>query len=107
MIESTFVLLKAIGECTERRLWRQGIGDWTAFRSGAALPGIGAARKALYDADLARAHERLEQGDARYFATCLKARDQWRLYERFRPRAVFLDIETTGTMDGDITVVGL
>src|SRR5581483_10364353 len=107
MIESTLVLLKGIGECTERKLWAHGVGDWHAFRAGAGLPGISAGRKPLYDAELAIAHEHLCRGDIRYFATCLKPRDQWRLYDRFRSRIVYLDIETTGTAGGDITIVGL
>jgi uncharacterized protein YprB with RNaseH-like and TPR domain len=107
MIERTFVHLSGIGEHTERRLWLAGIGDWAAFRTQGALPGISRPRKALYDADLSIAEDRLQRGDVRYFAAALKARDQWRLFERFRSRAVCLDIETTGMGGADITVVGL
>jgi hypothetical protein len=73
------------------------------------LPGISQTRKTLYDTDVAAAREHLGRGNARHFSRCLKPRDQWRLFDAFRPRTVFLDIETTGTSphEGDVTMVGL
>ncbi len=38
MLTSTFVHLKGIGSSTERRLWEEGIADWTAFREKSQLP---------------------------------------------------------------------
>lgn len=109
MIESTFILLKGIGEHSERRLWQEGIGDWQAFRQTTTLPGISPRRKALYDEELVAAQRHFRQGTSRYFAGCLRSRDHWRLFEAFRRRALFLDIETTGSSPafGDVTVVGL
>ena len=75
------------------------------FLSARSIPGIGLTRKALYDEAVNLAKERRAQEDARYFAIHLHARDQWRLYEWLRPRAVYLDIETNSF--GQITVVGL
>jgi uncharacterized protein len=106
MIESTFILLNGIGEMTERKLWRDGIATWRAFLDAQSLPGISTRRKVLFDDEVCRALEHWQHGRADYFATCLKPRDQWRLYEWLRPRAVYLDIETGGPY-GDITVVGL
>jgi uncharacterized protein YprB with RNaseH-like and TPR domain len=109
MIQATFVLLKGIGESTERRLWESGIGDWAAFRTSCSLPGIAPERKILYDRELATAAAHLQQGNARYFSRRLKPRDHWRLFDAFGPRAAFLDIETTGgpPASGEVTVVGL
>jgi len=109
MIQATFVLLKGIGESTERRLWENGIGDWAAFRTSRSLPGIAPERKIRYDGELATAAVHLQQGNARYFSCRLKSRDHWRLFDTFGPRAAFLDIETTGgpPASGEVTVVGL
>lgn len=109
MIQATFVLLKGIGETTEHRLWQSGIEHWDTFRASPALPGISGERKRSYDAELAVATRQLQEGNSRYFACCLKPRDHWRLYEAFRARATFLDIETTGGSPdfGEVTVVGL
>lgn len=106
MIESTFILLNGIGEATERKLWRQGIGTWKSFLDCRSVSGISSARKALYDEEVSTALEHWQAGEARYFARCLKPRDHWRLYDWLRPRAVYLDIETGGPYS-DVTVVGL
>ena len=109
MLESTFILLKGIGETTERRLWDAGVHSWQAFLSQSNLPGISTARKSLYDEDLQSAARAYDAWDARYFRTKLKSRDHWRLYETFKAGAVYLDIETTGESPqfGEVTMVGL
>lgn len=105
MIESSFCFLAGVGRRTEQHLWEQGIETWEDFLSSGSIPGIGPRRKALYDEALGQAKTHREQEDARYFAINLHTRDQWRLYEWLRPRAVYLDIETNSF--GQITVVGL
>lgn len=109
MLQSTFVLLKGVGEHTERRWWDHGIPDWQTFLNNASPTGLSAGRKTLYDRDIAAAIRQLEEGRARYFAQCLKPRDHWRLFETFKSKAVYLDIETTGEppATGEVTVVGL
>jgi uncharacterized protein YprB with RNaseH-like and TPR domain len=109
MLTSTFVLLKGIGPATERRLWQDGVADWSAFLGRALITGISATRKGWYDEVLATAQSRLAGGSADFFRTCLKSRDHWRLFQTFRHRATYLDIETTGQSSGQavITVVGL
>ncbi|MET0515900.1 MAG: ribonuclease H-like domain-containing protein [Nitrospiraceae bacterium] len=109
MLTSTFVHLKGVGPSTERRLWDDGIRDWSAFLHRPAVTGISTLRKDLYDRDLAAAVLALEEGNSRYFARCLKGKDHWRLFETFRHRTLYMDIETTGVSahEGDVTVVGL
>jgi uncharacterized protein len=109
MLTSTFVLLNGIGSHTERRLWHEGVLDWTTFLDSSSLSGISSARKTLYDAQLAAAQSHLDAGQAQYFTTCLKPREHWRLFDVFRHRVLYLDIETTGmsARDGHVTVVGL
>ena len=109
MIESTFILLKGIGEVTERRLWDMGVTNWSAFLARPSLAGISSARKTLHDDQLASAQRSLQDGHTRFFSTCLKPRDHWRLFGAFQSGAVYLDIETTGgpPQYGEVTVVGL
>ena len=109
MIESTFVHLQGIGDKTERRWWEAGILNWSAFLRQAQIPGLSSARKQWYDDALDKASTALVDHDHVYFASCLRPRDQWRLFPLFRPEAVYLDIETTGEEPGpnNITVVGL
>src|SRR5207247_9575761 len=96
MLESTFVLLKGIGESTERRIWDSGVSDWHAFLACGSLPGIAPDRKRCYDADITLAIRRLQEGLSRYYSRCLKAGDSWRLLETFRSHAGRLARRTTG-----------
>lgn len=105
MITSTFCLLQGIGRTTERRLWREGISTWSDFLAASAIRGMNAGRKALYDEGVSEAQAHYGQDDAHYFGLVLPQREQWRLYEWLRERAVYLDIETDSF--GQITVVGL
>jgi uncharacterized protein len=107
MIESTFLFVNGIGHTTERRLWEQGLATWRDFLKCSSVRGMSADRKGLYDADVSVALEQHALNNPRFFATCLKARHHWRLYEWLRPRAVYLDIETAGGPYGEVTVVGL
>lgn len=107
MIESTFLFLQGIGRTIERRLWEQDIPNWERFLDHRSIRGMSAARKELYDVDVTAALHHYASDHPRFFASCLKSRDQWRLYEWLRSRAVFLDIETAGGPYGDVTVVGL
>jgi uncharacterized protein YprB with RNaseH-like and TPR domain len=109
MLTSTFVLLKGIGPATERRLWQDGIADWSAFLTRPVIPYISSMKKSWYDDALTTAQSRLAGGGADFFRCCLKSRDHWRLFNTFRHRALYLDIETTGqsARQGEVTVVGL
>lgn len=109
MLSSTFILLKGVGEHTERRLWNSGVPDWQSFLAHPSPLGIGPGRKQVYDQAIASALHHLQEGNARYFARCLKSREHWRLFETFKSRAVYLDIETTGDppAQGEVTLVGL
>jgi uncharacterized protein YprB with RNaseH-like and TPR domain len=104
MITSTFCLLPGIGRTTERRLWREGITTWSHFLAASSIPRLSAGRKVLYDETLSEAQAQYVRDNARYFAVALPQREQWRLYEWLRGRAVYLDIETDSY--GQITVVG-
>ncbi|MDH4187465.1 MAG: ribonuclease H-like domain-containing protein, partial [Nitrospira sp.] len=103
------MLLKGIGQSSERRLWQEGILNWSAFLHSSALPGISSTRKEWYDHELTTAQARLADGDAHFFGSAMKSREHWRLFNTFRPRTLYLDIETTGlsAREGHITVVGL
>lgn len=109
MLTSTFVLLQGIGPATERRLWQDGILQWKTFLAHPSVPGISFTRKCCYNDALETAQRRLQAGRADYFGTCLKSRDHWRLFDTFRCRTLYLDIETTGmsAREGHVTVVGL
>ena len=106
MIEHTFILLHGIGAVTERKLWQKGILTWGDFLSKGKIKRISPGRKKEYDQQLLEAQEHLDHGNSAYFSGCLDSAEHWRLYEKWKDRACFLDIETTGFYHG-ITVVGV
>jgi uncharacterized protein YprB with RNaseH-like and TPR domain len=108
MLQSTFIFLNRVGTARELSFWREGILSWREFIDRARIKGISEEAKASADEALSAAIGRLRGGDARYFASLLRSRDQWRCYDEFKDGAVYLDIETTGTSRrAQITVVGM
>ena len=108
MLLNSFIFLDGIGVARERALWSTGVSTWDRFLSTDRIRGISAERKRRADAVLRRAADRLQAEDTHHFATLLSTKDHWRCYEEFRRRAIFLDIETTGTSArAAITVVGM
>jgi hypothetical protein len=110
MIHNTFSMLSGIGEKLERKLWKDGILTWEDFIGAGTIHFLGSDKKPFFDRSLSLAARKLAEGDATFFATTVKRREHWRLFERFREEAVCLDIETNGFQPhngGYVTVVGL
>jgi uncharacterized protein YprB with RNaseH-like and TPR domain len=108
MLENTFIFLDRVGTARELSLWRDGILSWKEFTDRGRVKGMSEEAKASADEALSTASERLRRGDARYFASLLRSKDQWRCYDEFKDGAMYLDIETTGTSRrAHITVVGV
>lgn len=52
--------------------------------------------------------EAFDKGDFVYFANALGSREAWRAWPEFRPKTVYLDIETDGGNMGDaVTTIGM
>ena len=104
MIEHTFQMLPSVGRKKESSLWESGVLGWEEFLSSAAVPGIKA--KDRCDAILMQASELLDDGEARLLGAMMPRGEQWRMYDRFRDGAAYLDIETDGlSRDALVTVV--
>lgn len=54
-----------------------------------------------------QSQQSLLEGDHAFFARTLSAGEQWRSFGAFPGRTGYLDIETTGDGDDEITVIGL
>lgn len=106
VIEHTFIILQGIGSITERKLWQEGVLTWEEFISTRKIRRISSERKRNYDNTLMKAAVNLENGNSVYFSRCLDVKEHWRLYEKWKDEACFLDIETTGLQHG-ITMVGI
>ena len=108
MLSNSFIFLDGVGAARERALWHTGVDTWDGFLNRDRIRGISPERKSCADAVLREASDRLREGDAGHFASLLETKDHWRCYEEFRDRAIYLDIETTGTSRrAAITLVGV
>jgi uncharacterized protein len=106
MLERTFVHIPGIGPKTEQMLWHRGITTWQQFlekKECIFSPG----KDRMVHEFLLRSLER--RRDIRFFGDLLPSGEMWRLFETFRHKAVYLDIETDGGREGihEITVIGI
>ncbi len=106
MLEHTFIHIPGIGPKTEQTLWNRGIYRWHDFLNH-EKPVFSPGKDRLI-------HENLEASLAHrdhigFFNDRLPAGEKWRLFDAFKGRAVYLDIETSGydQWSNDITVIGL
>jgi uncharacterized protein YprB with RNaseH-like and TPR domain len=107
MLKRTFIHLAGVGYRSEAHFWRQGLATWEDFMAARRIRGLSQSRFDWLKNELTGSLEHLE--DATYFADRLQAAEHWRLFQHFRPRTAYLDIETTGTVWPGllVTVVGL
>jgi uncharacterized protein YprB with RNaseH-like and TPR domain len=101
-VENTFLGAEQVGERTEQRLWEQGATRWEAFDR--SYRGIGSTRAERIEQYIDGGRDALADGDVDFFHERFPTRERWRLYESFRERTCFFDIETTG-LDADSSVV--
>jgi len=108
MIKRSFIFLDGIGDNTERRLWQMGFDDWQDYIDAERVPRVSQERKGSHDQVLRKAIANMECKNDAFFGSLLPTKHHWRMYERFKDQAVYLDIETTGHFQGNsTTVVGL
>jgi uncharacterized protein YprB with RNaseH-like and TPR domain len=106
LLEQTFIHIQGIGRKTEQRLWERGIRTWKHFLTCSETI-FSPARDEMVRRELEASLEHRE--DILYFTDRLSSRDIWRMFDAFRKKAVYLDIETSGGYQGidEITVIGL
>lgn len=106
MLEHTFIHIEKIGQKTERKLWERGIQTWHQFLKQSRTI-FSPARDEVVRQELEASIAHL--GDIRFFRDRLPSTEMWRVFDAFKDRAVYLDIETSGGYQGvdEITVIGL
>jgi len=107
MLKRTFIHLPRVGPATELHLWRQGVETWEDLLAARRLPGMPPGRLARHQRHLEESLAHLDQ--PAYFSRRLSAAERWRLFQHYRPRTAYLDIETTGASWPHlaVTVIGL
>lgn len=106
MIENTFIHIQGIGAKTEQNLWDQGILTWHHFLNWeGSIFSFGRDQFVRQELERTIAHSE----DIRFFNSRLSSGEMWRVFDAFKARAVYLDIETSGGYQDvdEITVIGL
>ena len=106
MLENTFIHIQGIGSKTEKELWNRGIYTWHHFLD---------CGKTVFSAGRDQfVREELEQtikhrNDICFFKGRLSSSEMWRVFDSFKEKAVYLDIETSGGYQDvdEITVIGI
>lgn len=97
--------LPGIGPEREKRLRARGMATWDDLLRGrpGELPGLGLS-DALGEV-VARSRRAFDERDLATLVNLLARPDQWRLLHDFHHEATYLDIETTGREEAEITVI--
>lgn len=104
MIEHTFQMLPSVGKKKETALWESGVRDWDEFLSSESVAGIKS--KDRCDAIVMQAAELLDDEEASLLGDIIPRSEHWRMFDRFKNDAAYLDIETDGlSRDSLVTVV--
>jgi uncharacterized protein len=106
MLNHTFIHIAGIGPKTEQQFWKQGILTWEDFLDH-KKPILSPGRDAMIRRELEVSLE--HRNDLLFFVNRLPPSDLWRVFDSFKEKAIFLDIETSGGYQGldEITVIGL
>jgi len=99
MLTHTFCHLPGVGPATERSWWNQGTLSWTDFLEHKPSPMSGQRHRFLAR-ELEESLHHLQSGQALYFADRLPKSEMWRLFTSFADSLAYVDIETTGGLDG-------
>ncbi len=95
MLRNSFCHIPGISINAEQKLWAAGLRDWRCITAAADVP-LSARKRDRICQHLDLSHQRLGNGDCRFFADCLPTKEHWRLFPEFRSTIAYLDIETTG-----------
>ena len=96
MLDRTFCHLPGVGAKRERRRWDSGYYRWRDLLRGMERGSPPVPSPGRIKAGLEKSLERLQHGDAAYFAELLPQTEMWRLFPAFRENTAYVDIETTG-----------
>lgn len=105
MLRRTFLHLYGVGEATERRWWAQGLLDWRDYLAAAEPPGPPAARE--------ENRRRVEECERCWREEAWGRLDRllpesahWRAFGDLGAQWLCLDIETDGSPENEITMIG-
>ena len=106
MLQNTFCHIPGISRGTELNLWQNDLLHWQDVVDNHHKI---AGRKEVLMQGVHKSIDAHQTNNHNFFLQNLQGKDHWRVYQEFKNKCCFLDIETTGlnkTFD-DVTVVGM
>jgi uncharacterized protein YprB with RNaseH-like and TPR domain len=108
MLQNTFCHLNKIGPKREASFWENRILSWNDLLFALTADNGRPVKVPLCLKDeLDDSFRHLAGGNVKYFSDRLKSADAWRMFADFRSGIAYIDIETTGLEDPDITTIAL
>jgi uncharacterized protein YprB with RNaseH-like and TPR domain len=109
VLTSSFCHIPRIGRRTEKRLWSQGYRSWQSVLDEDAPSLFAVGRMGRLEKHLRESQDELDGGNATFFANRMPAGEHWRLFPEFQHSVAYLDIESTGLVNGGnvITTIAL
>lgn len=108
MLKNTFCHLNKIGPKREISFWENNIFSWDDLLARIESGNKQSIKLPIHlKNELKDSIQQHTDGNAKYFANRLNSKELWRLFADFRKSAAYVDIETTGLYDPDITTIAL
>ncbi|MFH0821804.1 MAG: ribonuclease H-like domain-containing protein [Pseudomonadota bacterium] len=108
MLQHTFCHIPGIGPKKEKELWGRGLRSWKDVEDGLHRR-LRLKNRVLIEDRIGESIIQLKTDNPQYFSQYLHGGDSWRIFQEFRSETAYLDIETTGSGNGDehITTIAL
>ncbi|MEM2116769.1 MAG: ribonuclease H-like domain-containing protein [Thermoplasmata archaeon] len=107
MLKDSLIIFSGISYKRQKHLKNKGIITWDDLLKKGKIY-FSAENWKIIEEEIYRAMENFEKGNIDYFINLIEKRDHFIIYNDFKEKAVFLDIETTGLdFENDITILGI
>lgn len=95
MLFNSFLHVPSIGVKTENRIWQSGISCGNDFLKDPP-DFLSRSKVSLISDHIRISKEKIAAGEPEYFYSSMASCDHWRIFQEFRDKVAYLDIETTG-----------
>ncbi|MEA3514102.1 MAG: ribonuclease H-like domain-containing protein [Nanoarchaeota archaeon] len=109
ILKNTFVHIPGVGSDTESKLWQNNILTWNDFLENNHKLPLGESRIEMMNHYIRKSIDAHERKEHEFFINNIPTNLHWRVYNEFKNKCCFLDIETTGLdkRNDDITIIGI
>ena len=109
ILKNTFGHIPGVGRDTEYKIWKNNILTWDHFLANNHKLPLGESKIEMMNYYIQKSIDAHDKKDHEFFINSIPTNLHWRLYNEFKDKCCFLDIETTGLdkRNDDITIIGI